>query len=287
MKLTDMLRAKGKSLDESESHSERWREEVQSIGIERIQTNPYQPRSEFDSEGLDELAQSISEHGILHPVIVREFEDNYQLIVGERRLRACKLLGWTSVPAIIKQVTDKASAELALIENLQRRDLHFFEEAEGYYRLLEEFELKQEELAKKLGKSQSSIANRLRLLKLSTVERAAISEHSLSARHARALLKVDSQEERLALIKEIADKSLNVAQTETLVEKINEKKLPKEPQRSNRKIVFKDIRLFTNSLKELTDCLTESGLTVDYLEEEEEEYYKVSVVIRKPKKGGQ
>src|SRR5690554_133456 len=169
MKLADMLR--GKIRDDSLEEQTRedtvvtpeWKEEVESLPINLIKPSPYQPRTEFASDGLAELAASISEHGILHPVVVRKISVGYELVVGERRLRACKSLGWEAIPAIVRQLSDKAAAEMALIENLQRRDLHYLEEAEGYQRLLEEFELTQEGLAHRLAKSQSSIANKLRL----------------------------------------------------------------------------------------------------------------------------
>lgn len=283
MKLTDILRPMGRSNKNDTSTEHQWQEEVQSLPIELIEPNPFQPRVEFESHGLDELAESIATHGILHPLVVRKTEGGYQLVAGERRLRACKKLGWETVPAIVKELDDRLTAEMALIENLQRRDLHFFEEAEGYNKLLQEFNLTQDELAKRLGKSQSSIANRLRLLRLDQQVREVISREMLTERHARALLKLESTEEQLEIIETVVKQSLNVRQTEEFIAKF----LTKGEElkgKSVRKMIFKDIRLFTNSVKELTSTLQASGLTVDYQEEEEDDYYKVTVLIKKPER---
>ncbi len=279
-----MLRSRTIAPEDTERTPEVWKEEIESIPVEMIQPNPFQPRVEFDQESLNELAQSIAEHGILHPVIVREVEDGYQLIVGERRLRACKQLGWQAIPSMIKELSDKVAGEMALIENLQRRDLHFFEEAEGYLRLLQDFDLTQEELAKRLGKSQSSIANRLRILKLGREIRAAIAAGSLSERHARSLLRLESNQTQRYVIDMVVEKELNVRQTEELIARLLEKKEPPAPVKQKR-IIFKDIRLFTNSVKDLASSLTASGLDVDYKEQEEDEYYRVTVMIKKPERG--
>ncbi len=292
MKLADMLRLKNKSAVESDSiESEQdedgveiWKEEIKSLPIDLIEPSLFQPRFNFDEEGLKELAASISEHGVLHPIAVREIGEGYQLIAGERRLRACKLLGWETIPCIIKIMDDRLAAEMGLIENLQRRDLHFLEETEGYQRIIAEFNLNQEELAKRIGKSQSSIANRLRLLKLDKNVRDIISREMISERHARALLKLDDKNKQLEVIQQIIKGKLTVRQTEDLISKSLNK--PKKPKRQ-KKIILKDIRLFTNSVKELAGTLTSSGLSVDYQEEEDEQFYKVTVLIRKPERGGQ
>lgn len=281
MRLTDMLRAKSKASPQEQTTKEVWKEEIHSLPIELIIPSPYQPRVEFEEAAIDELAASIKEHGVLHPVLVRKIPEGYELIVGERRLRACKRLGWESIPAIVKQLTDKAAAEMALIENLQRRDLDFFEEADGYKRLIEEFDLTQETLAQRIGKSQSSVANKLRLLRLNDEVRKVISREILTERHARALLKLESPEDQFKVAKEAAEKHLNVKETERLVERIKEKTKSKG-KKGSKKIIFKDIRLFTNSLKELTTSLKTSGLDVDVNEEDGDEFYRVTVLVRKP-----
>ncbi|HHX01263.1 MAG TPA: nucleoid occlusion protein [Firmicutes bacterium] len=255
-------------------------DDVQSLPISRIEPNPFQPRISFDPEPLQELAESIATHGLLHPIIVRLVDQRYQLVTGERRLRACKLLGWTTIPAVVKIMDDRTAAEMALIENLQRRDLHFLEEAEGYQKLIAEFELTQEELAKRIGKSQSSIANRLRLLRLDPDIRSIISREMISERHARALLQLESSQEQMEVLGIITAQSLSVRETEELIRKKLQQKAA--PSKQNRKIVIKDIRLFTNGVKELTRSLTNSGLQVTYKEDEDEGFYRVTVTIKKP-----
>lgn len=290
MKLTDVLRSKARANTEgkSEMKSEVWQEQVQNLPVELIKPSKYQPRSDFDEKALNELAQSISEHGVLHPVIVRKANIGYELIVGERRLRACKLLGWDSIPAIVRDMTDKAAAELALIENLQRKDLQLFEEAEGYQRLLDEFELTQEELAKRLGKSQSSIANKIRLLKLPDSVREIISREMLSERHSRCMLRLKSEADQLEILEKVIKNDLNVRETEELVRRFLEKGSESgEQDRSGqqRKLIVKDVRLFTNSVRQLADSLKMSGLEVDFQEREHQDCYELLVVVKKPQRG--
>ena len=287
MKLTDLLRSKqkspnrvGVSVTQADNIPNFVEDDVQSLPISRIEPNPFQPRISFDPEPLQELAESIATHGLLHPIIVRLVDQRYQLVTGERRLRACKLLGWTTIPAVVKIMDDRTAAEMALIENLQRRDLHFLEEAEGYQKLIAEFELTQEELAKRIGKSQSSIANRLRLLRLDPDIRSIISREMISERHARALLQLESSQEQMEVLGIITAQSLSVRETEELIRKKLQQKAA--PSKQNRKIVIKDIRLFTNGVKELTRSLTNSGLQVTYKEDEDEGFYRVTVTITKP-----
>ena len=226
------------------------------LPIHLIQTSQYQPRSTFDEDALDELAQSIAEHGVLHPIVVRRSQVGYELVVGERRLRACRMLGFETIPALIRDFADKQAAELALIENLQRKDLRLFEEAEGYRRLLDEFGMTQDELAARLGKSQSSIANKLRLLKLPEAAREIISREMLSERHARALLRLDREDDVLKVLGQVVERNLNVRQTEELVERVIQRvdveagPLKEPPKRT---LVLKDLRTFRNSIKSLTD----------------------------------
>ena len=172
VKLTDLLRARSVKEDREDAAPPlemegkvQWREEIVAVPIEEIRPSPYQPRKRIDQGKIEELAASIAEHGLLHPVVVRMIEGGYELVVGERRWRACQRLGWRSIPAVVRTLSEQAAAELALIENLQRKDLDFFEEAEGYQRLITEFDLTQEELARRVGCSQSAIANKLRLLR--------------------------------------------------------------------------------------------------------------------------
>jgi len=288
VKLTELLRSKQKlpskvevSVTQADKIPSFLEDDVQTLPINRIEPNPFQPRVSFDPEALQELATSIAAHGLLHPIIVRMVDQTYQLVTGERRLRACKMLGWTTIPAVVKVMDDRAAAEMTLIENLQRRDLHFLEEAEGYQRLIAEFELTQEELAKRIGKSQPTIANRLRLLKLAPEVREFISREMISERHARALLQLESPQEQLEILELIKVQILSVRETEDLIKKRMQQDMSKTGKQ-NKKIVIKDIRLFTNGVKELMRSLTESGLNVSYEEDEDEQFYRVMVVIKKP-----
>lgn len=285
MKLTDVLRAKalGESPEELRSPTMREHEQVEELAIHLIQASPYQPRVEFDEDDLDELAQSIAQHGVLQPIVVRKTDVGYELIVGERRLRACRRLGLTTIPAIVRDYGDKQAAELALIENLQRKDLRLFEEAEGYRRLLDEFGLTQDELATRLGKTQSTIANKLRLLKLPPSVREIISQEMLSERHARALLRLESEEEQLKVINQVVEQNLNVRQTEELVQKVLERqRAAKPPQERKRTFILKDLRLFRNSIKSLTDTLKSSGLEVEVEERDGEDSFELLVIVKKP-----
>ncbi|MFS8571949.1 MAG: nucleoid occlusion protein [Clostridia bacterium] len=294
MRLGDLLRAKGKSgsarPQENAAGGEMaaWREEVLSLPVDRIWPNPYQPRREFSEEQLEELAASIREHGILHPVVVRPKDEGYELVVGERRYRACRLLGWERIPAVVRDLPDSEVAALALIENLQRADLSFFEEAEGYRRLLEEFGLTQEELAKFLGKSQSAIANKLRLLRLEEPVRELISREMLSERHARALLRLESTEAQLKVVETVSRRRLNVRETELLIERMIQERLGGDGKRRRQSMkgVFKDYRLLRNSVKKLVDQMSANGAKVEFEEVDEGTFVELRIRIHHRDKGG-
>ncbi|NLJ81088.1 MAG: ParB/RepB/Spo0J family partition protein [Firmicutes bacterium] len=289
MKLSDVLLNRKRREVSQEQPGGNWKEDVQALPIHIISTGKFQPRREFDTDALRELAESIKVHGLLHPVVVRRAEIGYELIVGERRLRACKELGWEAIPAIVREIKDKEAAELALIENLQREDLQLFEVAEGYQRLLKEFELTQEELGRRLGISQANIANKIRLLKLPPSVRKIISREMLSERHGRCLLKIEEEQSQLRVLKTVIEEGLNVRQTEKLVNSIERKKRPKpkkeKPAVGVRKLVLKDLRLFTNSIRQLTETLKASGLKVALEEKEDEETFQIVVVVKKPQRG--
>lgn len=285
MKLTDLLLNRRREEDKQEEIPDSWKEEVQTIPIHLVTVGKYQPRQDFDEDRLKDLADSIEIHGLLQPILVRKAAIGYEVIVGERRVRACKLLGWEKIPAVIRNVDDKEAAEFALIENLQREDLHVFEVAEGYQRLLREFELTQEELAERLGVSQANIANKIRLLRLGPEVRAIISREMLSERHSRALLRLEEDDARLQVLKQIAEKSLNVKQTEKLVESVlgKDKKqaTAKKAPGGTRKLILKDLRLFTNSVRDLVRVLRSSGLKVEMAEEEDSQQYQIVVTVQK------
>lgn len=256
------------------------------ILIEDVRPNPYQPRRVFDQVALSELANSIKEYGVMQPITVRRLNENkFELIAGERRLRASKLAGKETVPAVIVEVVDQASAVLALVENLQRENLNYFEEAEGYANLLTDYNLTQEEVAKKVGKSQSTIANKLRLLKLSSAVRKMLAEGRLTERHARALLKLPSEEIQIKVLEKVIKNKLNVSKTEELIARTVDDILgpgalvSKNKKKRKVKRFIKDIRLFTNTIDKAVDIVKGSGVDVDYNINKGEEFYEISIKI--------
>ena len=197
---------------------------ITMIPIDLIRPNPYQPRRKFDQSSLDELCQSIQQYGVIQPINVRKISNtHYELVAGERRLRATAMTGKKEIPAIIIDIGEDDSAMMALIENLQREDLGYMEEAEGYRNLIKEHGLTQEELAQKIGKSQSTIANKIRLLRLSPMVKKMLSDNGLTERHARALLKIDDEQLQLKILQKVCDRGLNVRKTEELVQRALDK----------------------------------------------------------------
>ncbi len=254
-------------------------EEVQQVPIDQIVSSPYQPRTIFDDERIDELAQTIRTHGMIQPIVVRKVGDRYELIAGERRWRACTKLGFDTIPTIVRELNDSQAASVALIENLQREGLTAIEEAVAYQQLLELHGLTQESLAQRLGKGQSTIANKLRLLNLPQEVQEALMGRKVSERHARALLALGQEELQLKVLQEIIEKELNVKQTEIRVKSLLEAQVPaKKP----RKISFsRDVRLAVNTIRQSLDMIVQSGITCEKEEEDHEEYYQF--IIRVPK----
>ncbi|MGZ4031776.1 MAG: nucleoid occlusion protein [Tumebacillaceae bacterium] len=254
-------------------------EEVRQIPIDQIVSSPYQPRTIFDDERIEELAQTIRTHGMIQPIVVRKVGDTYELIAGERRWRACQKLGIDTVPAIVRELNDSQAASVALIENLQREGLTAIEEAVAYQQLLELHGLTQESLAQRLGKGQSTIANKLRLLNLPQEVQDALLARKISERHARALLALPELELQLKVLGEIIEKELNVKQTEARIKALNDAQVPvKKP----RKISFsRDVRLAVNTIRQSLDMIVQSGITCEKEEEDHEDYYQF--VIRVPK----
>lgn len=249
------------------------------ISVDKILPNPSQPRKIFQEDELQSLAQSIVENGLLQPVTVRKENGLYYLVAGERRLRACKLAGLKDIPAIISDCEAEDSAVLALLENVQRRDLQMFEQANAILNLLRVWQITQEEAARRLGMSQSYLANKIRLLKLSQEEQSDIIENKLSERHARALLRVDDIELRQKVLRTVIAKKLNVAQTEEL---IVEAMKPRQPSRKIRRtFVAKDIRLFINTIDHAVDAMKTAGIQAQTEKKETEEY--IECVVRIPK----
>lgn len=259
------------------------KENIKDIDLELIHPNPYQPRKHFEQKQLDELAESIKQYGVMQPIVVRKVGNNYELVAGERRTRAARIAGHATIPAIVKKLTDKETAEIALIENLQRENLNFFEEAEGYYILMKQFNLTQDELSKKVSKSQSTVANKMRLLNLDKEVRDLISFDSITERHARALLKLDDIESQKKLLQAIYEKGLNVRQTDELVETIlidSEKKETEKVKRQVKK-AYKDMRIFLNTIRDAVSTIKDAGLDADIQEEENEDYVEVTIKLPK------
>ncbi|GGB39013.1 nucleoid occlusion protein [Fictibacillus barbaricus] len=258
-------------------------EEVLQIPVQQIIPNRFQPRTVFIDERIEELSQTIEAHGIIQPIVVRSIGENrYELIAGERRWRAVQKLGWEKIPAITKEMDDSQTASVALIENLQREELTAIEEAMAYAKLLDLHGLTQEGLAQKLGKGQSTIANKLRLLKLPQSIQDALLQKKITERHARALIVLKTQEKMEAVLQEILEKQLNVKQTEDRVKRMIEFETQEKKPQARRKSYSKDMRLAINTVRQSVDMVVQSGLSIDTEEEEHEEFYQFT--IRIPKK---
>jgi ParB family chromosome partitioning protein len=235
--------------------------EIIYLPLEAVKPNPYQPRRMFDRASLAELADSIREYGVLQPISVRLINGvSYELVAGERRLRACKMAGLDTIPAIVITISDQDSAILALIENLQRSNLHFFEEAEGFQNLMMDYGFTQEALAERIGKNQSTIANKLRVLRLSRAIQKIIVENELTERHARALLKLREEDKQLEVLSKVVKSGLTVRRTEELVEAVLKENEPAPAAASTFKPYIRDIRILTNSIKGDLELIKQSGI---------------------------
>ncbi|WP_349409003.1 nucleoid occlusion protein [Pseudalkalibacillus sp. SCS-8] len=257
-------------------------EEVLQIPIKDIVPNRYQPRTVFIDERIEELSQTIKTHGIIQPIVVRRRENQYEIIAGERRYRAVQKLGWLTIPAIVKEFNESQTASIALIENLQREELSAIEEATAYAKLIEIHGLTQESLAQRLGKGQSTIANKLRLLKLPDSVQNALLNKEITERHARALISLKVPEKQEKVLKEIKERSLNVKQTEERIKQLLESEQQKEKPKPKRKSVSKDMRLAMNTIRQSIDMVHQTGLSIDSQEEDLEDFYQIT--IRIPKK---
>lgn len=273
VRLGDLLR--GRQRADSEDLGT---EQVQQVPIACIDRNPYQPREVFDDEALAALQASIELHGILQPLVLRpaDEEGRYQLIAGERRLQAAKALGWEHVPAIVRPVENRELAELALIENLQREDLHFLEEARAYQRLVDEFGLTQRELAERVGKGQSTVANKMRLLQLAPKVQEIVRERGLTERHARALLQLEGPEAQEEAAVVIADRGMTVREAEAWIARRQQR--AREAKR-RRVWILKDVRLFLNGVDQLVKQVRASGIPVEWDQEEDGDWIEVRLRI--------
>ncbi len=254
--------------------------QIQLISHDTIKPNPHQPRIRFDYNELEGLACSIRSNGLLQPINVRTLSDgSFELISGERRLRAARMIGMTKIPCVVMNVSDEQSALFAIIENVQRQNLDFFEEAVALERLMIDHGLSQEEIAKKLGKSPSTLSNKLRLLRLPEELRDKISYAGLTERHARALLSLPDNITRSRVLDIVIERHLTVAETEHLVKDVHRRR--KEPKKQHVK-VYKDMRIFLNTLNHAVDTIRKAGIEADTAKSETDEYFEYVIRISKP-----
>lgn len=254
---------------------------VQYIPLGRIRPNPQQPRRSFDEEGLAELAASIRSCGILQPLTVRRAGDGYELVAGERRLRAARIAGLREVPCLVAQVGEEDSALLALMENLQRRDLDCWEEAQAIARLISRYGLSQEEAARRLGRAQPTVANKLRLLRLPEDVRALLRENGLTERHARALLRLQDPEVQRRATGDMVRRGMNVAQAEAYVEKLLQS-AQVTPPRGRSTYIIKDVRLFLNSVDRGLHLMRQAGVDAGWNRQDTDR--EILLTIRIPKR---
>lgn len=264
-------------------------EEIKQIPVEEIVPNPYQPRTVFDDEKIDELCQTIRTHGLIQPIVVRVRDGRYELIAGERRLRATRKLGMERIPAIVKEFNDSQTASIALIENLQREGLTAIEEAVAYQKLIDLHNLTQESLAQRLGKGQSTIANKLRLLHLPREIQDALLSRQVTERHARALIPLKDPELQNKVLLEILEREWNVKQTEVRVKQLLE--LAENPKsekdaKPRWKAFSRDTRIAINTVRQSIDMVIQTGLPVETAEEDHDEFYQFTIRIPKNKETG-
>ncbi len=256
-------------------------EKVEEIALDKIVPNQNQPRKIFTQEAINELAATITEHGLLQPIVVRPYgNDQYEIIAGERRFRAVSQLKWEKVPAIVKKMSDQQSASLAVIENLQREGLTPIEEAQAYKDLMEFNQLTQKELAQEIGKSQSFVANKLRLLKLSQPVKQALLNKNITERHGRAMSGLEAGQQ-VYVLNEIAEKKLSVKETEALVKKL--KQGPKKAAKRQIKGVVKDFRIAANTVKDALKLIEKTGFEVTLKEEQTKDGYRMIVEFQSKK----
>lgn len=254
--------------------------QIQLIPHEDIKPNPHQPRVRFDYNELEGLACSIRSNGLLQPINVRVLSDgSFELISGERRLRAARMIGMNKIPCVVMNVSDEQSALFAIIENVQRQNLDYFEEAVALERLMVDHGLSQEDIAKKLGKSPSTLSNKLRLLRLPEELRDKITYAGLTERHARALLSLPDNITRARVLDIVIERHLTVAETEQLVKDVHRRR--KEPKKAHVK-VYKDMRIFLNTLNHAVDTIRKAGIEADTAKSETDEYFEYVIRISKP-----
>lgn len=254
---------------------------VRQIEVSQIVPNRFQPRQVFNKDAIVELAETIAAHGLLQPIVVREYEpQHFEIIAGERRFRAVSYLHWTTVPAIVKKMSDTESASFAVIENLQREELTAIEEAQAYQRLMKLNQLTQVQLAKALGKSQSFVANKIRLLKLSPAVQRALLNRKLTERHGRCLVALP-EEQQVAVLKQIESQHLSVKETEAVVRKLRQ---PRPRKRVQLHGAIKDVKVVLNTLNKSLKLIEQGGMKLTTKEEEHDDYYRIIVDVPKTAK---
>lgn len=264
--------------------------QIQDLALDKIEPNQYQPRHQFSEESISELAQTLDKEGLLQPIVVRESDNGYEIIAGERRYRAAQSLGWETIPAIVKEMDDDQAASLAVIENLQRENLNPIDEAQAYKNLMKLNDLTQTALAKEMGKSQSYVANKLRLLKLTPKVQASLIDGNISARHGRALVGLDEKTQEKVL-NEVLAKGLNVKETETIVKDVDgyfnpkTKKAKKQGKSESKKRVVnkmpKDLKVQINTIKRAVKLAEESGIEVKVKENNNPDDYRITIEMKR------
>ena len=254
------------------------------LRVEDVAPNPMQPRKVFEEEALRELSESIRSYGVLHPLTVRLRCGKYELVAGERRLRAARLAGLREVPCMVVDVDLEDAGLLALVENLQRKDLDFLEEARGLQQMIRLFGMSQEEAARRIGRSQSAVANKLRLLKLPEDVLESLRENGLSERHGRALLRLPDAESQRAALETVLEKEMTVAATDAYVDALlaSPEPPPRRPE-ARRSFVMKDVRVFLNSLTHGLDLMKQGGIAAGLRREETEDALILTISIPKSK----
>lgn len=260
-------------------------QKISYIPLKKIKLSPFQPRHKLDDQELVDLARSIMIYGLIQPVVVRPWGHSYQIVAGERRFRACCLLGKSDIPAIVQEMDDEKAATINLIDNLQCRELNYLEEAYAYGVLRNLFSLNQEELARKIGRSQSVIASRLRLLKIPEYIRREINSDIVSERHVLSLLKLNSSEMQQEVIRQIQEKELTVKETEELVERLGKNNIPVESNDKNNSqnvyMIIRDARIFINTIKETVKRAKQTGVNIYMSENDNDEQYEITIRLAK------
>ena len=256
--------------------------EIIKIDLHKIRPNRYQPREIFKDKSLLELKNSIKSYGIIQPISLRKLgDDNYEIVAGERRFKAAKMAGLGQIPSIIVDIEENDSANIALIENIQREDLNFIEEARAYQQIMKKFGITQEQLSQKIGKSQSTIANKVRILKLPVIIKEKLLSNDLTERHGRALLKIEDESIQEEILNKVIEKNLNVKDTEKLIKSVKEK-INKEEKPSKQNIRnFINYKIYINTIKNAYNEKLKTGIKAKFEEKEKDDYIEVKVKIPK------